>query len=174
MKKAFLKNIVPDWRFKKITDIAAEFFSDAQLIVLDLDNTLVFSGTKTTTPEIVEWVAALNKQYPCVIFSNSLDFSQRAPEIEKLFGVELFLSKPGVPKLLRPRKPFRRLFLQLQKKYPVDPKKIFVVGDRVFTDVVFGNTNNAKTVLVEPINSRENIFIGMVRKIENGLLSLYN
>lgn len=155
-------NLTPDYRFKKITDITPEFFRGAELIILDLDNTLVFLDTTKTKQEIVDWLTVIKKQYHCVIFSNSFSFFKRAPEISKLFDCELFLSKS--------KKPFKNLFWQMQKKYHVDNDKIFVVGDRLFTDVLFGKRNGVKTILIDPLNSKENIIIALVRKLENLIL----
>ena len=158
----FIKKFTPQHRFKKITDIPLDFFRGAELIVLDLDNTLVFSNTIISTPEIIAWVTSLAKQYRCTIFSNSFNFFKRAPKISKLFGIEIFLNKH--------KKPFQRLFYQMQQKHQFDPQKVFVVGDRIFTDVLFGNSNGAVTVLVGPLNTRENIFIKTSRIAENIIL----
>jgi HAD superfamily phosphatase (TIGR01668 family) len=164
MKQKFRKYLLPSYRCKKITDISPEMLQGAELVILDLDNTLVFSSTLTTTPEVLQWLADIKKRCHCVIFSNSFNFFKRAPQVAKLFGVELFLS--------RTKKPFKRLFKQMQKKYQVDSKKVFVVGDRIFTDILFGNSNGATTILVEPLSSKENILIKIVRIVENFTLYL--
>ena len=158
------KNLIPDYRFKKITDIKPELFKGAQLIVLDLDNTLVVSGTLQTKKEVIEWLANIKKNYHCVIFSNSFDFYQRAPKIAELFNCEIFLSKS--------KKPFKKLFLQLKAKYHFDNEKVFVVGDHIFTDILFGNSNNTKTILVDRLTSKESIFIKPVRVLENFILTV--
>ncbi len=153
-----LKNLIPNYRFKKITDINPEFFNGAELIIVDLDNTLVFPGTVDTKKEIIDWLSNIKKKYHCIIFSNSFSFFKRAERLSEIFNCELFLSKN--------KKPFKKLFYQMQKKYNFDAERVFVVGDRIFTDVLFGNTNNAKTVLIDPLTGKENIFIKTTRVLE--------
>ncbi len=152
------KNLIPNYRFKKITDIALDFFTGAQLIILDLDNTLVFPGTTETKKEIIDWLSLIKKKYHCIIFSNSFTFFKRAEKLSEIFNCELFLSND--------KKPFRKLFYQMQKKYHFDSEKVFVVGDIIFTDVLFGNTNNTKTVLTDPLTRSENIFMKAMRVLE--------
>src|SRR5258706_16158303 len=100
---ALLKNFNPDYRFKKITDINPEFFNGAQLIIFDLDNTLVFPSTTDTKKEVINWLSDIKKKYHCIIFSNSFSFFKRAKKISEIFNCELFLSKS--------KKPFKKLFL---------------------------------------------------------------
>src|SRR6266478_214881 len=97
MNKGFFKNIIPDYRFKKITNMGLDFFAGTRLIVLDLDSTLVFSGTSETKQEVIDWLTAIKKGYHCVIFSNSFSFFTRAPEVSKIFNCEIFLSKSKKP-----------------------------------------------------------------------------
>lgn len=158
------KNLIPDYQFKKITDIKPELFTGAQLIILDLDNTLVVSGTLQTKPEIIDWVADVKKKYHCIIFSNSFDFYERAPGVARIFDCELFLSKS--------KKPFRKLFLQLKAKYQFDNDKVFVVGDHIFTDILFGDLNSARTILVDRLSPKESIFVKPVRALENLIILL--
>ncbi len=153
------KNFIPDYRFKKIINIPSEIFRGAELIILDLDNTLVASGTLETTKEVIDWVANIKKNYHCIIFSNSFDFYRRAPKIATLFDCELFLS--------RSKKPFRGLFLKMKEKYQIGNSEVFVIGDHLFTDILFGNSNGAVTILVDRLTAKESIFIKPIRVLEN-------
>ncbi len=152
------KKFAPTHHFQKITDIPADFFDGAELVIFDLDNTLVFAETLNTKPDILAWFFLMKKKYPCIIFSNSFSYFDRAKAVEKLFDCELFLSKS--------KKPFKKLFTQMQQKYHVDPVKIFVVGDRVMTDILFGNSNGTKTVLVDSLGGKENFLIGASRMFD--------
>src|SRR5438552_2239335 len=115
MRKKLFKNLIPDYRFKKITDINPEVFKDSQLIIFDLDNTLVFAETLNTKKEIIDWLSIIKKEYHCIIFSNSFSFFKRAPELSKTFNCEIFLSKN--------KKPFKRLFKEIKNKYNFDESK---------------------------------------------------
>ncbi len=150
LKKRFFNNLIPDYRFKNITDIPLDFFEGSELIIFDLDSTLVVSGTVSTTQEIIARVHEINKKYRCIIFSNSFSFAHRGPKIIDIFHVDLFKSWH--------KKPFKVLFLQMKDKYHiVENDKVYVVGDMRTTDILFGNLNNAKTVLVAPLKARKNI-----------------
>jgi len=83
MKKSVAKIFLPDYRFKKITEISSDFFSGAGLIVFDVDNTLVFSETTEAKKEIVDWFCEINNRYRCVCVSNSRTIKQRQEKIEK-------------------------------------------------------------------------------------------
>lgn len=159
------KKIIPNYRFKKITDIPYDFFSGSQLLIFDLDNTLVFPETTKTTKETTEWFLKIKEKFPCVIVSNSWSFKKRAEKVSQIFGCDIFLSKR--------KKPFRKLFQELKNKYKFKNEKVLVVGDRLFTDVLFGNLNCAKSVLVEPLNNTENLLIKFVRIIEKCIIKTY-
>ncbi len=162
MKKSTIKNFLPDYRFKKITDIAPGFFYKARLIIFDIDNTLVFSDLTETKKEIVDWFHEINNEYRCVCVSNSWTIKSRQGEIEKQLGCEIFLS--------RRKKPSKKLFAEITDKYNSEGGKVFVVGDRIFTDILFGNLNGAATVLVNRMNNRENILIKITRVFESLIL----
>ncbi len=152
------KNFIPTYRFKKITDIKPELFEGAQLVIFDLDSTLVLAETYTTTPEILSWLSEIKKRYHCIIFSNSFNYYHRAPKIAQIFGLETFLSKT--------KKPFGKLFLQMKETYGFENDKVFVLGDRVFTDILFGNRHGAKTVLIDSLGGHENFIIYGTRFFE--------
>ena len=51
-------------------------------------------------------------------------------------------------------------------------EEIAMVGDRILTDIVYGNVNNMYTILVDPIiekDKNDNIFAKIIRKIERNL-----
>lgn len=159
-----LKNFSPNYRFNKITGIPQGFFSGAELIIFDLDNTLVFSETTDTTKEIAEWTDKISRIYNCVIVSNSPSSSKRAENIFRILNCKVFSS--------RHRKPFRKLYEELKIKYGFENGKVFVVGDRLFTDILFGNLNKIKTVLVNPLEDETKLLPKIVRKTENLILFL--
>ncbi len=166
MNKGILKNFLPNYQFNKLTDINSDFFLESQLIIFDVDNTLVFSETAETKKEVLDWFNGINSRYKCVCLSNSRTIFRRERQISKLLNCDVFLS--------RYKKPFKKLFEEIKTKYNLENGKIFVVGDRLFTDILFGNLNGAVTVLIKPLSNKENILIKFVRKIENLILFLVN
>jgi len=161
MKKRFIKNLLPDYEFAKITKISQDFFTGAKLIIFDVDNTLFFSETTIIEKEIIDWFLSINQKYNCVLLSNSPTIAKRKEKISELLGREVFLS--------RRKKPSKILFEEIRKKFKLNNSdKVFVVGDRITTDVLFGNRNNAITVLVEPLSKKEELFIiKIIRTFEN-------
>jgi len=166
MKRGVLQNFIPDCRFNKLEDISADFFFGSQLVIFDIDNTLVFPETAETKKEITDWFSKINSEYRCICLSNSRTIFKREKQISELLSCFIFLS--------RHKKPFKKLFEEIKKKYNLRDGKVFIVGDRIFTDILFGNLNGATTVLVKPLSNRENILIKTLRKIENLILFLLN
>ena len=159
----FLK-IIPDCRFKKLIDIDINIFLNKGLLIFDVDNTLVFSGTTKTNEEIINWFKKINEDYKCICLSNSRTIKKRKDKISKLLGCEIFLSKF--------KKPSKKLFKSIEEIYNVNAREVVIVGDRILTDILFGNLNGASTILVDPINNKESILIKIIRKIERSTLFL--
>lgn len=158
MKKRFVKIFLPDYEFVKVTKISQDFFAGAELLIFDIDNTLFFSETTEIEKEIFDWFRQIIKKYNCLAVSNSSTIVKRNQKISELLGCEVFLS--------RHKKPSNALFQEIKKKYNFENNKVFLVGDRVFTDILFGNLNGIKTVLVKPLGKNEDIFIKIIRVIE--------
>lgn len=161
MRKLFIKNLLPDYEFAKITKISQDFFAGAKLLIFDVDNTLFFSETTIIEKEIIDWFKPINQKYNCTCLSNSSTISERKEKISELLGCEIFLS--------RRKKPSKKLFEEIRKKFKLNNNdKVFVVGDRILTDVLFGNKSGAVTVLVKPLSRKEEPFIiKTIRTFEN-------
>ena len=156
--------IIPKYRFNKLTDIDVSIFSNKDLIIFDIDNTLVFSEGVETKKEIIVWFNKINEDYRCICLSNSRTIKKRNDKISQLLGCEVFLSKF--------KKPSKRLFKSIKEVYNIKTNEIVIVGDRIFSDILFGNLNGVSTVLVNPINNKESILIKIIRKIEKFALFL--
>src|SRR3989344_5433569 len=155
-----LKRFLPDYRFKKVTEISRDVFIGADLLIFDLDNTLVFSGTSQTSREILDWFLTVKNRYRCILVSNNKNIFKRHKEISSLLGCRVFLS--------RHKKPFKKLFEEIKEEYRLkDGNKAVIVGDRVLTDVLFGHLHGFITILVQPINNKEHILVKIMRRAEN-------
>lgn len=156
MKNGF-KIFLPDYRFKKITDIKADIFPEDSLLIFDIDNTLFFPETTQTKKEIIDWFSRIKNSYQCICLSNSDTIKKRKDEIEKILNCRLFISNR--------KKPSRKLFSEVRREFPLI-KNFVVIGDRIFPDVLFGNLNGAKTILVGILSKKEGPLIRIVRIIE--------
>ena len=157
-------NIYPDYTFKDVTHIDPKVFVGKKLIILDIDNTLFYSETTTIRKDILHWFKGLKKQHRVVCFSNSFTIKERRPMIEYILSCEVYMSKD--------RKPSRRLFQAISKRYRVSAKDVVVVGDFHFTDVLFANRSNATSVLVRPIGNDRTFTLILARILENVILFL--
>ncbi|MDP2741679.1 MAG: HAD hydrolase-like protein, partial [bacterium] len=91
---------------------------------------------------------------------------ERKEKISELLGCEVSLS--------RRKKPSKKLFEEIRKKFKLNNNdKVFVVGDRLLTDILFGNRNNATTVLVEPLSRKKELFIIKIIRIFENLMLLF-
>ena len=134
-------------------------FFDTNLIIFDLDNTLVFPETCVSINETVEFVRQIAKVRQCVILTNSKSATKRGRDIQKLFNCEIFLSDN--------QKPFSSLFRELKDRYSINSGRTVIVGDRIFSDILFGNLNGLKTILVEPMTKEESFAEASKRTLEN-------
>ena len=166
MNKGTIKNLLPDYKFQNLLNIDIGLFSNSDLIIFDIDNTLIFPETIETKKEIIGWFNKIKNKYFCLCLSNSKTINKRAEEISKLLDCEIFLSND--------KKPFKKLFEKIKGKYNLKDKKIIVIGDRIFTDVLFGNLNGAITILVNPLTNKESILTKIARKLENFILYFFN
>lgn len=61
---------------------------------------------------------------------------------------------------------------EIEKHFGCSSKMLVMVGDRHFTDVVYGNRNGFLTVWTQPLSLKEESFVvRQVRKIEVGLVN---
>ena len=160
-----MKTIFPDYEFEDVTKIDENLFKNKDLIILDIDNTLVYPETTKIREDIQKWFQKINKKYKCVCFSNSLTIKKRKNEIKSQLNCDFYIS--------RNKKPSKKLFKKIILRYNARPEKTLVIGDFRFTDVLFGNLNNATTILVKPFSHLESKKIRILRKIENFIAQLF-
>ncbi|MDP2741533.1 MAG: DUF2608 domain-containing protein, partial [bacterium] len=60
MNKGTFRNLLPDYKFAKVTKINQDFFVGATLLIFDVDNTLFFSETIIIEKEIIDWFKPIN------------------------------------------------------------------------------------------------------------------
>ncbi|KAI8824271.1 mitochondrial PGP phosphatase-domain-containing protein [Fimicolochytrium jonesii] len=160
--------IVPDIRSLNFTALHA---ANVTALVFDKDNTL-------TAPYVVgihppfrgAWRECLGVygREGVVVVSNSAGTGDdvggaKAREVEKTLGVNVLRHNT--------KKPAGGSALPTHLSVP--PAQIGVIGDRLLTDVVYGNSAGLLTVLVTKIVTEEgdNPFAAMVRRLEHPLLN---
>lgn len=159
MVSSLKKIFTPTYRAKKLTELDQNFFEQFDLIFIDLDNTICIPETLEIPLEISNFIKNLTQTKLLVCPSNSTTSAKRLAIIKKDLNIQTTDSKK--------KKPFLGLINLLKKQFDLNNKKILVIGDRLFTDIVFGNRAGWQTLLVEPLSDKEYWWIKIVRKIEN-------
>ncbi|ABR31236.1 haloacid dehalogenase [Thermosipho melanesiensis] len=142
---------VSDIDFKKLIDKGYNFF------IFDFDNTINLWKKE----EIPEEIAKIFK----FLFQNNskiLIVSNGKPRILNFSVETLWLAKKPLPfKFLR----------YIHKKYGNMKFNFVIIGDQLFTDMLFGVFINAYRIKIEPIDTSHEFFITKIlRKFEKILL----
>lgn len=138
-----LEKFIPNMKVESIyeIDLVALRRQGIQGIITDLDNTLVGAREPDATPELLEWLAKLDKYgYRVVIVSNN-----------NLPRVERFAKPLGMPFIHAARKPGRRAFRKALELLKLPREQVAVIGDQLMTDVLGGNRMGVYTILVNPV-----------------------
>ena len=128
-------------------------------IIYDLDNTLVPHGAPADE-RALELMDRL-KSIGYTIFFLSNNRKER---------VEMFNEKIGALYLCKASKPNKRGYLKAAEMMNLDPSKILVVGDQIFTDVFGAKLAGIYSILVKPLHPREEIQIVLKRYLEKIVL----
>lgn len=157
MKISFL---YPDLRIEKLADLSKSVLESYKVktIFLDIDNTLVAKGTLNLALETIEWLNRMKRDFKLALISNNP--SLKTQQIGRELGIEV---------LNFAMKPFKFRFMFWLKKHDYE-EKIMMIGDQVFTDVLFAKNIDAISVLIKPISSKDHYLTQILRKIENLIL----
>ena len=157
--------VYPDFKVRRFTEIDQSFLELHQLkgLLVDLDNTLVGWHAMDIPDDIASHVSSLRRAgIELCITSNTYNFN-RLRTIAAVLGIHHYdgnAGKPGTRGLLAG--------LDLMK---VKPDEAAMVGDQLFTDIRAGARAGVKTILVNPLTSRDFIGTKLVsRTLENLVL----
>ncbi|WP_176705898.1 YqeG family HAD IIIA-type phosphatase [Paenibacillus hemerocallicola] len=159
-----LKKLIPQKNVRSIYEIDVQALWDAGIrgIITDLDNTLVGAKHPQATPELLVWLKQLQTiGFKVVIVSNN----------NKL-RVSRFSEPLSIPYIFRAKKPGNSAFRKAMGMMSLAPQQTVVIGDQMLTDVLGGNRLGLYTILVLPIELRdEGFFTKINRRIEKAALS---
>lgn len=150
--------LTPDRYAASVLDLSAQdLVADGiRGLIVDLDNTVVSWEASEPSAEVVRWVAALRAAGVGVcIVSNSL--TSRARRV----GAAL-----GVPVVSWALKPAPWAFRRALRVLGTSPSQTVLVGDQLFTDILGGNWVGLRTVLVDPLSTREFPTTRLIRRLE--------
>lgn len=158
-------NLYPKIYLNKVQEITYEMLSKNNIsgLILDVDNTLI-DYYKNMPDGVEEWCNNLKqKGIKFCIASNS----------NKKEKVQMVAKKLGIPYIYFAKKPLKMGLKKAANIMEIEPSKVAVVGDQIFTDVLGANRSKMFSILVEPIEEKD-IFITVIKRpIENYIKKKY-
>lgn len=141
-----------------------------QGVLFDKDNTLTAPYVQTLWPSLAstleECKAAFNGR--AALLSNSAGLYQYDPDGAEARAVE---DKLGIPVIRHGLKKPDGSTEELEKYFGCEASLLVMVGDRHFTDIVYGNKNGLLTVVTKPLTLvGEPFVVRQVRVLEGALV----
>lgn len=131
-------------------------------VIFDIDNTLVEHGAPADA-RAVRFFAHLKKLgYRCCLLSNNKEPRVRA-----------FNEKIRVKYIYKAHKPWTANYHKAMRLMHTDTSNTLFIGDQIFTDICGANRAGIRTILVKPINPKEEIQIVLKRYPEKVVLHFY-
>ena len=108
-------------------------------LLIDVDGTLVNRKSKMIPKTVKNWIRESKKLFSLYLISNN-------PSKKRIANIAKELNLKYKYNASKPRK---KVTLSAIEEIGSDPKKIAIIGDRIFTDIIVGNRCNIKTILVK-------------------------
>nr|AFK35930.1 unknown [Medicago truncatula] len=146
---------VPDIR---CIDWAALHRKGFKGVVFDKDNTITVPYSLTPWPPLESSLESCKSEFgqDIAVFSNSAGLREydhdgsKARNLEGTIGIKVIrhrVKKPG------------GTAEEIEKHFGCEASELIMVGDRPFTDIVYGNRNGFLTIWTEPLSLAEEPFI---------------
>lgn len=132
-------------------------------IIFDIDNTLVPHGAPADerSKKLLNYLR--DRGFKIVLLSNN----SRA-------RVEMFNEDLHLDYIPMGAKPFLKNYKKAMQMMGTTKENTFFVGDQLFTDVWGAKRLGIRSILVKPINAKEEIQIVLKRKLENIVMKEYD
>ena len=131
-------------------------------LLFDIDNTIVPHGAPADKRAI-----ELFERLRAIGFSTCILSNNKEPRVSP------FADKVGSPYIFKGGKPSRKGYERAMERMKTDRDTTFFVGDQLFTDVWGANRTGLYSILVKPINPKEEIQIVLKRYLEAVVLMFY-
>ncbi len=155
----------PDAYLDSVHEVDFEAFKEKgyKAVLFDIDNTLVCHGAPAT-PEIIEFFEKLRDMgYQAMVMSNNKE--PRVKSFAEAVG--------GIGYIYKANKPAKRSYLQCMESMGTDVSNTLFVGDQLFTDVWGAKRCGIHSILVKPIDKKEEFQIVLKRYLERIVLHFY-
>ncbi|RCV27721.1 hypothetical protein SETIT_5G347600v2 [Setaria italica] len=144
-------------------------------VVFDKDNTLTAPYAPALWPPLAAAFDQCRAAFPpgaLAIYSNSAGLKEYDPDGVDARAIEAAIE--GVHVISHDTKKPGGAAKEIETYFGCSASNLVMVGDRYFTDVVYGNRNGFLTVFTEPLNvSDESFIVKRVRKLEAYLISYW-
>lgn len=162
-----LKNYFkPDLIKPQLSDVSIEWIksNNFDLIILDVDNTLVIKGTEIVDEKSDKWMQELKNSCKTILIcsNNTRSVAYRLSKRYSCYGFNLAL------------KPFKIKVNQFLKRNQIKYQKACVIGDQLFTDIWLGKRMGIFTVLIHSDSRKDYGLTKLFRLLENKLLEQEN
>ena len=131
-------------------------------LIFDIDNTLVPHGAPADARAIALFGHLKNLGFGCCLLSNN-----------QKKRVSSFNDAVGVNYIENAHKPSVRNYNKAMEILGTDTGNTIFIGDQLFTDVWGAKRTGMKSILVKPINPKEEIQIVLKRYLEKIVLHFY-
>ena len=155
----------PDAYLDSVHEVDFEAFKEKgyKAVLFDIDNTLVCHGAPVT-PEIIDFFEKLRDMgYQAMVMSNNKE--PRVKSFAEAVG--------GIGYVYKANKPAKKSYMHCMQMMNSDISNTLFVGDQLFTDVWGAKRCGIYSVLVKPIDKKEEFQIVLKRYLERIVLHFY-
>lgn len=159
------RSFYPDAWLDSVYQVDFAYFKSLgyRAVLFDIDNTLVCHDAPAT-PQIIAFFARLKELgYDAMVMSNN-----KEPRVKR-FAEDV----GGIGYIYKAGKPARRSYLACMEQMGTDKHNTLFVGDQLFTDVWGAKRCRIYSILVKPIDKKEEIQIVLKRYLERIVLYFY-
>ena len=128
-------------------------------LIFDIDNTLVPHGAPADKKAVRLFAGLKEMGFRCVLISNN-----KEPRVKS------FSEKAGVLYIYKAAKPKPDAYRRAMGMMHTDTGSTVFIGDQIFTDILGANLAGLRSVLVKPINPKDEIQIVLIRSPEKLVL----
>lgn len=136
-------------------------------LLIDRDRTLTGWGEDDVAPAKRAWLERAMERFEVCIVSNTV-FVSGVNRLGEKLGVKV-VSRWGLG-----RKPMPGAIKAALKVVGVPAKKVVMIGDQLFTDVLGGNLLGIYTILTDPVPGPEFFLTRIVRLVERTVIAALN
>lgn len=146
-----LRNLVPGEAIESVYELHAEDLAanGIQLVLLDVDNTLLPWRHDEIPQESKDWIAGLAQAGLHICLISNTRNRERLAKIAGELGIEYKVGK---------FKPSREMFYAALEDHGLTGEQAVMIGDQLFTDILGANRSGIHSILVRPLTKKE--FIG--------------